>query len=65
MGLSLRQLGSTEMKILPQFVMRPGVAGAIVGARSSTQVDSWIPSTGLTLSEADLAELETAVRAAA
>jgi aryl-alcohol dehydrogenase-like predicted oxidoreductase len=40
---------------------RPGVTGAIVGARRPEQVDGWLPAAGLELDEAMLAELEQAV----
>jgi aryl-alcohol dehydrogenase-like predicted oxidoreductase len=41
----------------------PGVTGAIVGARSAEQVDGWLPAAGLTLTNADLEEIATAVAA--
>jgi aryl-alcohol dehydrogenase-like predicted oxidoreductase len=37
---------------------QPGVTGAIVGARSPEQVDSWVPAASLDLTDADLAEIE-------
>lgn len=39
----------------------PGVSGAIVGARSPSQVDGWFAAASLTLGEADLAEIAAAV----
>jgi aryl-alcohol dehydrogenase-like predicted oxidoreductase len=39
----------------------PGVSGAIVGARSPSQVDGWISSGNLTLDAQDLAEIAAAV----
>lgn len=39
----------------------PGMSGAIVGARNPGQVDGWLPGARLTLSEADLDEIATAV----
>lgn len=38
-----------------------GVTGAIVGARSSEQVDDWIAAAGLDLSTADLEEIAAAI----
>jgi aryl-alcohol dehydrogenase-like predicted oxidoreductase len=40
----------------------PGVTGAIVGARNPGQVDGWLPAATLTLTDADLDEIEAAVR---
>jgi aryl-alcohol dehydrogenase-like predicted oxidoreductase len=39
----------------------PGVAGAIVGARSPDQVDGWISAAGLDLSSSDLDEISAAI----
>jgi aryl-alcohol dehydrogenase-like predicted oxidoreductase len=39
----------------------PGVTGAIVGARSPTQVDGWLPGASLTLDDEDLEELALAI----
>ena len=39
----------------------PGVTGAVVGARSPAQVDSWLPAHTLALSTDDLAEIAAAV----
>ena len=39
----------------------PGVTGAIVGARRPSQVDGWLPTGSLQLTDADLAELRAAV----
>jgi aryl-alcohol dehydrogenase-like predicted oxidoreductase len=40
---------------------RPGVSGAIVGARTPAQVDGWLPAGSLVLSADDLAEIASAV----
>jgi hypothetical protein len=37
------------------------VSGAIVGARAAEQVDGWLPTGTLTLSQADLDEIAAAV----
>lgn len=39
----------------------PGVTGAMVGARSTEQVDGWLPAAALELTEQDLAELSSAI----
>jgi aryl-alcohol dehydrogenase-like predicted oxidoreductase len=39
----------------------PGVTGAIVGARSATQVDGWIPAADLRLDPDDLAAIAAAI----
>ncbi|WP_228811325.1 aldo/keto reductase [Nocardia otitidiscaviarum] len=39
----------------------PGVTGAIVGARTPTQIDGWIGARELTLTAADLDEIATAI----
>jgi aryl-alcohol dehydrogenase-like predicted oxidoreductase len=39
----------------------PGVTGAIVGARSATQVDGWLPAGSLRLVQSDLDEIAAAV----
>ncbi len=39
----------------------PGVTGAIVGARTASQVDGWAPAAGLTLSREDLARVAAAI----
>ena len=41
----------------------PGVTGAIVGARSSEQVDGWLPAATLELKDDDLADIAAAIRA--
>ena len=41
---------------------QPGVTGAIVGARRPSQVDGWIAAGDLELTEADLAEVDQAIR---
>src|SRR5881396_1426208 len=40
----------------------PGVSGAIVGARSSAQVDGWIGAAALALTDADLDEIAGAIK---
>jgi aryl-alcohol dehydrogenase-like predicted oxidoreductase len=40
----------------------PGVTGAIVGARTPEQVDGWVGSASLRLTDEDLAEIAAAVR---
>ncbi|MFL5595456.1 MAG: aldo/keto reductase [Gemmatimonadaceae bacterium] len=39
----------------------PGVTGAIVGARSPSQVDGWLPAAALTLTAGDLDDLTRAI----
>ena len=41
----------------------PGVTGAIVGARSSRQVDGWLPAATLELKDDDLADIAAAINA--
>ena len=41
----------------------PGVTGAIVGARSASQVDGWLPAATLELKEDDLSDIAAAIRA--
>jgi aryl-alcohol dehydrogenase-like predicted oxidoreductase len=40
---------------------RPGITGAIVGARTPAQVDGWLPAASLVLAPADLTEIASAV----
>jgi aryl-alcohol dehydrogenase-like predicted oxidoreductase len=40
----------------------PDVTGAIVGARNPKQVDGWLKAAGLTLDDADLAAIASAIR---
>jgi aryl-alcohol dehydrogenase-like predicted oxidoreductase len=40
---------------------QPGVSGAIVGARTASQVDGWLPAGSLELSAADLNEIAVTV----
>ncbi|HEX7497400.1 MAG TPA: aldo/keto reductase [Candidatus Limnocylindrales bacterium] len=40
---------------------RPGISGAIVGARTPAQVDGWLPAASLVLAPADLTEIASAV----
>ena len=54
--------GTTVSSVAIAWVLAwPGVTGAIVGARSAKQVDGWIGAASLTLSAADLDEIEKAV----
>ncbi len=54
--------GTTVSSVAIAWVLAwPGVTGAIVGARSAKQVDGWIGAASLTLSAADLDEIEEAV----
>jgi aryl-alcohol dehydrogenase-like predicted oxidoreductase len=39
----------------------PGVTGAIVGARNPGQVDGWLPTASLRLTDADLGEIADAI----
>jgi aryl-alcohol dehydrogenase-like predicted oxidoreductase len=39
----------------------PGVTGAIVGARRPDQIDGWVRAAELSLTQADLAEIATAI----
>ena len=56
--------GTTVAAVAVAWVVRwPGVSGAIVGARSPEQVDGWIESASLELTEEDLAKIAGAVRA--
>jgi aryl-alcohol dehydrogenase-like predicted oxidoreductase len=41
----------------------PAVTGAIVGARSASQVDGWLPAATLELKDDDLADIAAAIRA--
>ncbi len=41
----------------------PGVSGAIVGARTPSQVDGWLPAGRLTLDGSDIAEIAAAMEA--
>lgn len=41
----------------------PGVTGAIVGARSPSQIDGWLPAANLTLTAEDRAEIAAAIEA--
>ncbi|MHB8731463.1 MAG: aldo/keto reductase [bacterium] len=40
---------------------RPGVTGVIGGARRPDQMDGWLPAAGMTLSDADLAEVDAVI----
>jgi hypothetical protein len=40
----------------------PGVAGAIVGAHTPSQVDGWIRAASIVLAEQDLAEIAAAIQ---
>jgi aryl-alcohol dehydrogenase-like predicted oxidoreductase len=41
----------------------PGVTGAIVGARSTRQVDGWLPAATLELKDDDLSDVAAAIQA--
>ena len=43
---------------------RPGVTGAIAGARRPDQMDGWLPAAEIALSEADLAEIQGLIQRA-
>ncbi len=45
-------------------ISRPGVTGAICGARRSDQVDGWLPAKDTTLSSPALVEIENLIRRA-
>src|SRR5665647_750062 len=56
--------GATVAAVAVAWVTRwPGVSGAIVGARSPEQVDGWIESASLELTDEDLEEIAGAVQA--
>ncbi len=56
--------GVTQAAIAVAWTLAwPGVTGAIVGARRPHQVDSWLPAADLELTDDDLDELETAIKA--
>jgi aryl-alcohol dehydrogenase-like predicted oxidoreductase len=52
---------STAQLAIAWTLAWPGVAGAIVGARSAAQVDSWIDASHLALEDATLAGIEHAL----
>ena len=57
--------GTTVSAVAIGWVLAwPGVTGAIVGARNPAQVDGWIGSSGIRLTEDDLAEIANATTAA-
>ena len=54
--------GTTVSAVAVAWVLtRPGISGAIVGARTPAQVDGWLPAGSLVLTPADLAEITSAV----
>lgn len=56
--------GTTVASVAVAWTLtRPGVSGAIVGARAPVQVDGWIGAAELDLSATDLDEIAAAVRA--
>lgn len=58
--------GSTIADVAVAWTLTwPGVTGAIVGARSAEQVDGWIGSASLQLTETDLAEIAAAIELSA
>jgi len=57
------RVGVTVAELAIAWVLAwPAVTGAIVGARSAAQVDSWIGAAGIELSAADLDDIAEAVR---
>ncbi len=57
-----RRHGATIAAVAVAWTLtRPGVTGAIVGARSPEQVDGWIGAARLELTPADLAEIDRAI----
>jgi aryl-alcohol dehydrogenase-like predicted oxidoreductase len=55
--------GTTVSAVAVAWVLScRGVTGAIVGARSPSQIDGWIDAASLGLSSADLAEISTAIK---
>ena len=54
--------GTTVSAVAVAWVLaQPGVSGAIVGARTASQVDGWLPAGSLELSAADLNEIAVTV----
>jgi aryl-alcohol dehydrogenase-like predicted oxidoreductase len=53
---------STSSVAIAWILSWPGVTAAIVGARSPEQVDGWIDAANLELTQADLAEIATAIK---
>jgi aryl-alcohol dehydrogenase-like predicted oxidoreductase len=59
------RLGTTVASVAIAWTLAwRGVTGAIVGARSTTQVDGWIDAGVLELGATDLAEIAAAIHAA-
>lgn len=55
--------GTTAAAVAIGWVLSwPGVSGAIVGARAPEQVDGWIEAAGLTLTDADLADIAATIK---
>jgi aryl-alcohol dehydrogenase-like predicted oxidoreductase len=55
--------GRSAAEVAIAWVLRrPGVTGAIVGARRSSQVDGFVGAAGLRIDDADLSEIEAALR---
>jgi aryl-alcohol dehydrogenase-like predicted oxidoreductase len=56
--------GTTVSAVAVAWVLaQPGVSGAIVGARTASQVDGWLPAASLDLTPADLAEIAASLEA--
>jgi aryl-alcohol dehydrogenase-like predicted oxidoreductase len=56
------QAGTTVPAVAVAWVLSwPGISGAIVGARSSRQVDGWLPAATLELSEGELEDIAQAI----
>ena len=54
--------GTTTAAVAAAWTLAwPGVSGAIVGARSATQVDGWVAAGGLGLTHEDLDEMAAAI----
>jgi aryl-alcohol dehydrogenase-like predicted oxidoreductase len=57
-----RRHGATIAAVAVAWTLaRPGVTGAIVGARSPEQVDGWIGAARLELTQGDLEEIDRAI----
>jgi len=60
-----RELRTSLSSLAVAWVLsRPGVTGAICGARRPDQVDGWLPAADITLGDADLAEIDAVIRRA-
>jgi aryl-alcohol dehydrogenase-like predicted oxidoreductase len=59
--IALRHNTSVSAVAVAWTLMWPGVTGAIVGARSPSQVDGWIDAATLTLTSGDLDEIAATI----